>query len=319
MTGNGLTAKRAPSEETASPWQRLLPALLLVAALLALPPPARAQSDVFVDAGRGLVPLHLPPAFDGVTPLPLVLNLHGYGNDGPEQQALFGLLPQSDARDFMLAIPDGEADLFGQRFWNATDACCDLFRRNPDDSAYLRGLIEAIAAAYPVDDLRVYVVGYSNGGFMSHRMACDHADRVAAIATFAGAQWEDPERCLPSEAVSVAQVHGTADQVIRYNGGCIPGSGCYPSARQTVRTWVDINGCNPQPQLRRPFLDLVQERPGRDTAVQEYRGCLGGAAELWNVLGQDHFPDFEANFAEAIVDFLLSHPKPERHGAATLP
>ncbi|MEM9387421.1 MAG: PHB depolymerase family esterase [Pseudomonadota bacterium] len=309
MGGNGLDGERAASGKMASIWHRMLPAVVLGATLLALVPSARAQSDVFIDAGRGLVALRLPTAFDGVTPLPLVLSLHGYGNDGDEQQALFDLLPQTDTQGLMVATPDGEADLFGQRFWNATDACCDLFRRNPDDSGYLRGLIEAIADVYPVDDLRVYVVGYSNGGFMSHRMACDHADRIAAIATFAGAQWEDPNQCLPSEPVSVAQVHGTADQVIRYNGGCIPGNGCYPAARQTVLTWVDINGCSLQPTLRRPVLDLVQARPGRDTFVQEYTDCLGGAAELWTVLGQDHFPDFEVNFAEELVGFLLSHPK----------
>ncbi len=278
--------------------------------LVLLSTSALAQIDTFVDAGRGLVQVHLPPAIDSGDPLPLVLNLHGYGSDANSQADYFLLTPESDARGFILATPDGSADFFGLRFWNATDACCDFFRFNPDDSGYLRELIEVVAGAWAVDDQRVYVVGHSNGGFMSHRMACDHADRVAAVVSFAGAQWEDINRCSPSEPVSVAQVHGTGDVVIRYGGACIPGLGCYPSARGTVEHWASLNGCEAQPALRRPALDLIDERAGRDTLVQEYLGCMGGASELWTTVGGSHGPTLLSSFAVAVSDFLLAHPKP---------
>lgn len=280
-------------------------ALILIATA-----PSHAQTEVSVDAGRGLVTLHLPPAFDGVTPLPLILNLHGYGGNGEGQQAYFGLLPQTDAQGVMVAIPDGMEDLSGVRYWNATDACCDFFGTAPDDSAYLRSLIEVIAQAYPTDALRIYMVGYSNGGFMSHRMACDHADRVAAIFSFAGAQWEDAERCLPSEPVSVVQFHGTADFTIPYGGGCIPGLACHPSARTTADTWAALNGCDPQATASLPLLDIVERRPGADTLRQVFDGCIDSAVELWSSPRTGHVPSFEAAFAEGVVTFLLGHPKP---------
>ncbi|MEO0973526.1 MAG: PHB depolymerase family esterase [Pseudomonadota bacterium] len=268
-----------------------------------------AQADVFVDAGRGPVALHLPPAFDGATSLPLVLNLHGYGGEGASQQTYFALLPQADARGVMVAIPDGDVDASSARFWDATDACCDFFDANPDDSAYLRRLIETIAQNFPTDDRRIYVVGYSNGGFMSHRMACDHADLVAAIFSFAGAQWEVLEQCVPSEPVSVVQFHGTADFTIAYGGGCIPGLACYPSARTTALTWAMLNGCGSEVQAKLPLLDLVERRPGLDTLRQEYSSCIESAVELWSSPRTGHVPTFTAAFAPAVMDFLLAHPK----------
>ncbi|MEM9384173.1 MAG: alpha/beta fold hydrolase [Pseudomonadota bacterium] len=291
---------------------RITAALAFAALMLFVVPLARAQSEVSVDAGRGLVTLHLPPAFDGSTPLPLILNLHGYSGDAVGQQAYFGLLPQTDAQGVMVAIPDGMEDLAGLRYWNATDACCDFFGVAPDDSSYLRALIEVIAEAYPTDDRRVYVVGHSNGGFMSHRMACDHADRVAAVFSFAGAQWEDVERCLPSEPVSVVQFHGTADFTIPYGGGCIPGLACHPSARTTADTWASINGCDAQIGVRLPLLDIVERRPGLDTLRQVFEGCTDSAVELWSSPRTGHVPSFEPAFAQSVVEFLLAHPKPLR-------
>ena len=49
---------------------------------------------------------------------------------------------------------------------------------------------------------------------MAHRMACDHADAIAAIVSIAGATFLNPDDCAPSEPVSVLQVHGTNDAVI---------------------------------------------------------------------------------------------------------
>jgi polyhydroxybutyrate depolymerase len=111
--------------------------------------------------------------------------------------------PLADARGVLYAAPDGRLEPGGARFWSATDACCNFVGAPDDDSAYLRGLIDQIDA-HPdiaVDRDRIFFAGLSNGGFMSHRMACDHADLVAAIASQAGAAFNDPARCLPASPV----------------------------------------------------------------------------------------------------------------------
>jgi polyhydroxybutyrate depolymerase len=39
---------------------------------------------------------------------------------------------------------------------------------------------------YKVDDSQIFIVGWSNGGHMAYRLACEMSDRIAGIASFAG-------------------------------------------------------------------------------------------------------------------------------------
>ncbi len=48
-------------------------------------------------------------------------------------------------------------------------------------SAFFGQLLEVAKLAHHIDENRAYVVGHSNCGFMSYRMAWGHADNVAAI------------------------------------------------------------------------------------------------------------------------------------------
>ena len=113
----------------------------------------------------------------------------------------------------LYATPNGTQDLLALRFWNATDACCDFFGSGVDDSTYLANLVAAIDSAVGVDPRRRFFVGHSNGGFMSYRMACDHADEVAAVVSIAGATFDDTADCAPVRPVSTLQIHGTSDTV----------------------------------------------------------------------------------------------------------
>jgi polyhydroxybutyrate depolymerase len=212
---------------------------------------------------------------------------------------------------FLSAYPDGTIDGFGNRFWNATPACCDIFATGVDDSGYLSGVIDSIAARYTVDPKRVYVMGPSNGGFMSYRMACEHADQTAAIASLAGAMFDDISSCTLAEPVSVFEIHGTADGTINYNGGSIL-SHPYPSAPTSVADWVSLDGCDNSPDLSRPPLDMVTTRAGAETDVTRYEaGCSSGTGiELWTMNGGSHVPGFTTVCAPAVIDFLLAHPKP---------
>lgn len=87
-----------------------------------------------------------------------------------------------------------------------------------------------------MDDSRVYVIGHSNGGFMSYRMAYEHSDAVAAIVSLAGANHAD-QRDPPPYPVHVLQIHGTDDTTILYRGGEI-NENRYPSAMASVSRWA---------------------------------------------------------------------------------
>lgn len=84
------------------------------------------------------------------------------------------------------------------RFWNASDACCDFYHTGTDASGYLHQLLETVKSRYPVDPDRVYLIGHSNGAFIAYRMACEHAADVTAIVSLAGAAPDDPSWGTPA-------------------------------------------------------------------------------------------------------------------------
>lgn len=285
--------------------------LLFLAPVVAV----RGQPSMdLIDNGRGPVPLYLPSTYTGSERLPLIVALHGYTQSGPDIESYFDLSAQVDSNQFLYLVPEGTSDSLNEPFWNATDACCDLFGTGVDDSGYLRSLVDRVRNDYAVDNLSIHFVGYSNGGFMAHRMAIDHADLVASIVSLAGANYYDATAYAPSEPVDVLQAHGTADFIIRYNGGSILGSP-YPGAEQTVLNWVAYNGLQPVAQnVGAPF-DLDLSVPGDETTSQVYdlNNDSGISVELWTMNGSGHGPAFgngSANlFAPRAVDWLLSHRK----------
>jgi polyhydroxybutyrate depolymerase len=254
-----------------------------------------------------------PSSYDGSRAMPLVILLHGYGASGSVQAAYFGFNALYESRNFLFAYPDGTLNRNSQRYWNATNGCCDFTNSGVDDVAYITAIIDDMSARYRVDPRRIFIVGHSNGGFMSHRMGCDRANRVAAIVSLAGAQWADATRCMPSEPVSVLQIHGLIDDTIRYMGGSTTGaaSAMYPSARETVATWARLNRCGDFADTGMTF-DYVTTAPGNETHVGRHAACMGGAAELWSMDATGHIPAFSPAWGEAVIDWLEAHPKPAR-------
>jgi polyhydroxybutyrate depolymerase len=159
---------------------------------------------------------------------------------------------------------------------------------------------------------------------MSYRMACDHADAIAAIVSLAGAPPADPAACRPSEPVAILQVPGSADDQVRVEGGSLRGNlapgddrlKAYPSLEASLAEWATLDGCSGTRTPSATTLDLdrtlVGVRGPNETVVSTYESCRpGGAVELWMIQGGGHGPDFTDDFGTRVVDFLLSHAKPE--------
>jgi polyhydroxybutyrate depolymerase len=247
----------------------------------------------------------VPAGYDAAKAYPLIVLLHGYGANGFVQDALFGFAQLADARGVFVAHPDGTLDAGNSRFWNATDACCDNGHTGVDDVAYLNALVDDMEATFNIDTKRVFFAGHSNGAFMSHRMACDAAGRIAGIVALAGDVWQDPSKCNPSAPVAVLQVHGDADSVVPYDG-----AGLMPSAKQSVATWAQKNGCTGELTDTGMTLDLDFDLAGPETAIAQY-SCSAGAAALWTIHGGQHIPSFiEPDWGNDVFDWLMQHPKP---------
>jgi polyhydroxybutyrate depolymerase len=275
----------------------------------------------FTAGGARPVTVRRPANLGADDAAPLLVLLHGYGSSGAGLEDYLPIGGEALARGMVVAAPDGTAYLDGSRFWNATDACCGPFQSGIDDSGYLADLIDEIQKQTAIDPRRIYAAGHSNGGFMSYRMACDHAELVAAITSISGAMLADPAACQAAQAVAVLHIHGTADRTVPYLGNIIlgrngkPRPGSFPGAEGSVAMWAGFDGCGDTHVAKPERLDLVEHLSGADgpldTTVTVYDGCRNGSeVELWSIEGADHIPSFSADVPGRIVDFLLAHPKP---------
>ena len=218
---------------------------------------------------------------------------------------------EADTAGFLLATPNGTRDRLGNRFWNATDACCDWFRTGVDDVAYLDAVIDEIAAGHPVDPARVFLVGHSNGAFMSHRYACDRSSRVAAIVTLAGHAVEGPGQLPPVVAGVGAprprpqRLHGQVRRRLDAHGAV------YPGAVETVDDWAKPRTAA---TAHWPPPAANSTSTARSTATKRWRrptpaARSGTDVQLWTIEGGSHVPAFNENWAEAIWAFMANHPK----------
>ncbi len=252
-----------------------------------------------------------PDAWDGKTPLPLLLVLHGYSVGGIAQTIFFNLEPLVNEKQIMLVAPDGLIDSQGERYWNAVDTCCDFDHRGEDDVAYLTGIVNQIGSQYPLDTKRVYVIGHSNGGAMTLRLACDAPQMFAAMLELAGPFWSDPQtQCHPSTPVPLRILHGTADTEVPYAGGAIGDVDNLfsPGAVAVSSFWQNANGCSVQTDSSAPPLDLDESLPGAETIVTRFTGCpTEGDVELWSIQGAGHIPDFQPTFHEMVWDYFSAH------------
>jgi hypothetical protein len=139
-----------------SPWLEATPQLR------AVPPP--------VDGLRGHNSRVLTE-FPGVSAVPFVLDFHGLGGSGMQQQSSSGFQAVADREGFLIAFPDGIDNA-----WNIGPCCTNS--RDVDDVGFAKAMIAAISAAGCVDPQRVYATGFSMGGGMSQYLACHAADVV---------------------------------------------------------------------------------------------------------------------------------------------
>jgi polyhydroxybutyrate depolymerase len=287
-----------------------------------LPPEATADTspdvaaDTTPDAPEPLLPeflggerpaaLYVPDDYVSSRSWPLIVLLHGYSATGFMEAVYMGLPERRTAKGFVLLTPDGTVDSNGYQFWNAFDSCCNFDNLNVNDVEYLRGLITEAQSVLNIDPGRVYLLGHSNGGFMSFRMACDASDLIVGIASLAGSistKAGDAE-CTPANPVSVLVLHGTADDSIPYVGET--GGRPYMGAVALLDWWKNTDECTQGPTTG-AALDVVDDLAGAETTTTGYSGCSKGTrVDLWTLQGGGHIPVLTETFKDAVLDHLLS-------------
>lgn len=177
--------------------------------------------------------VEIPDSYEPGVALPLIINMHGFGSNA-WQQALFSQMDWlAGYRDFIIVYPNGV-----DNSWNGGPACCGTASSEEiDDSAFLRALLDDLGTRLCFDPRRVYATGMSNGGYMSHRVACDGADFIAAVSPVAGALGVAPASCSPSRPMPVYIVHGALDQSVPVE-----------LAVDSFEFWAETNACEGEPE-----------------------------------------------------------------------
>jgi|JI10StandDraft_1071094.scaffolds.fasta_scaffold02828_12 polyhydroxybutyrate depolymerase len=287
--------------------------------------------------------VHVPDGWDGTSSLPVVMLFHGGGGNraGADRTTCpvgavdspACLAARATARGFVVVVPDGTGGrpLRGVRTWNAgggqdgwdctSGAAC---RSGVDDVAYVGDLLTELGAALPIDARRLYATGISNGGAISHRLACELPTPLAAIAPVAGANQFADTGGACARATPVLQIHGTEDPCWEYAGGtqaCLGEGGRKTSVAATLEGWRIRNGCAPT-YVDTPVPD-VDTTDGVTVTHRVWDGCAA-ATELYRQDGAGHtWPSGWPYFGEdrigrvgrdigndQLLDFFASHVAP---------
>jgi polyhydroxybutyrate depolymerase len=160
---------------------------------------------------------------------PLIFVLHGATQTGAEIADIS--LMHEQASGAIVVYPDGQSNT-----WNVGLPLGGSW----NDVGFLDSLISIFIASYQADPAKIYFCGFSAGGYMSYRMACESAHCLAAVGSVSGTMVDAiSQSCSPSHAMPIMHFHGTSDGVVAYNGGGFSGY----SVNQVMQRWKQLDGC----------------------------------------------------------------------------
>jgi polyhydroxybutyrate depolymerase len=235
---------------------------------------------------------HVPPTYDGTTPTPVVLDLHGYAEGAAVHLKMSDLGAYGDQEGFVTITPQGSGAV--ARWDTALDS---------PDLDFIGDLLDEVDDTVCVDTDRVFVTGLSNGAFLTSAVSCRYADRIAAAAPVAGIR--DIDGCDPARPVPVVAFHGTDDTFVAYNGGfgssvanlpspdgsgktigsggatttTAPGTPKPKTIEDITADWAARNGCSAK---------KTETKVADDVTLLAWSCPKGDDAELYRVEGGGH-------------------------------
>lgn len=268
--------------------------------------PPRAEKVVLDErAGpfRRSFRVFVPDGVDG--PMPLVVALHGGVASARIFEKQTGLTALAEREGFALVYPNGFGLWSLFRHWNGGFCCAKAARAGLDDRGFLDRTIEWVTTRHAIDRERIFVVGYSNGGFLAHWYAATRADRIAGLGIWASSigsrkgdlripDWKMPH---PTAPLPVFVAHGREDPRLPWDEPTErEGTESLLGAVGSAAFWARSNRCTAEP---------VREIELR--GLEWRRWCDDGGAippvVLVGLAGVGHdWPDFQDDDPRADFD-----------------
>lgn len=266
--------------------------------------------------------LYVPPSYDEANQYPLVLLLHGLGGNGSNMLNGSGFIEVSNTSEdhFFIVSPTATYQAFLEATeWNeGINPIHDV-----DDTSYLSALIDSVSAEYSIDPDRIYSTGFSDGGFMTNRLACDLNDRIAAFASVGGTR-ASSVTCDPDRGTPLLHIHGTADEVVDYTGNTLFGEPLLASlvigVDDLIFDWTTNNNC---------VADIAAIQVGENTEAYLYTACddqsevwlykVNGAGHDWNLTSDFSTPELIWEFFSEFNFFVGVEEELERQSIKLYP
>ena len=88
-----------------------------------------------------------------------------------------------------------------------------------DDVGFLTDILARSVPLFSGDPTRRFIAGYSSGGFMANRMACERTSMIAGIASNAASiHTANVAACPQGASIPIMFFHGTSDFIVPYAG-----------------------------------------------------------------------------------------------------
>jgi len=231
--------------------------------------------------------LHIPPSYDGVRRLPVVVTFHGLGASAQSQLALSNFPAVSDRDGFVVVAPQSRGP--GWDFLTPPGHA-------DSDAAFIVALMAELPSVTCVDPHRFYATGISNGAAVVFALACADVGGFAAYGAAAGVFYSPA--CHRAPPQPIVYFHGTADPLVPIGGGKVFGITVAP-ARQSMDQWAAHNGCPADPR---------QSAIGSDVALFAWTGCRDGAdVDFYVIAGGGHSWPGAPSAIARVADLFFGH------------
>lgn len=225
-----------------------------------------ALQDVpFEEEARGYT-LYVPRSYDPAQPAPLVTVLHGRPSNAIGMAYISNMNAAAEREGFIVLYPDGV-----NNEWNYVRNVPIYVTSDRDDVAFITQLIQDLSKTVSIDLQRTYVTGFSNGGFMTQRIACEAPDSFAAFAVVGATVFYGlTDICAEQQPVDIMFIHGTRDVSVPWEGMIRPINGqqrymTLPMP-ETLSFWLRHNECGGSYDR----VDIPPDDPDAETEVSQF-------------------------------------------------
>ncbi len=236
--------------------------------------------------------------------LPVLFFLHGLGDNITNYDQMLNF--SQIAEEFGWAIVAPQARNLGMgNMWNV-----GMTNSNVDDAGFLMALLDSLTVQYQLDPDSVFFTGFSMGGFMTHRMAIEHGDRITACAPISGLIYTAQASLTPVAPVRMLHIHGTSDNVVGYNGYSSSfGMNLGLGVDAIMDYWQNANGCSGDPTI-----DTLPDLKNDGLRFIRYTYNCGTDLQLLKVVGGAHnwynSTQHDVGYKEILYEFFTGHSFP---------